>query len=88
LFLVVQVGGLTWPKSEVQVNDTTWTSQVHEGGAPPNGRFTLALYLVSDKGYNEITAWLEHGKLTGDYPGLGRVKGGVRLHSVGLRLES
>jgi hypothetical protein len=88
LLLVVQVGGLMWPKGEVQVRNTSWTSEVYEGGSPPNGDFTLALYLVSDKGYDEIATWLEHGKLTGDYPGLEQIKDGVRLHSVRLRLES
>ena len=87
LLLVVQVGGLMWPKGEVQVRNTSWTSEVYEGGSPPNGNFTLSLYLVSDRGYGEIAAWLERGKLTGDYPGLGQIRDGVRLHSVRLRLE-
>jgi hypothetical protein len=88
LLLVVQVGGLMWPKGEVQVNNTRWTSEVYEGGSPPDRNFTLSLYLVSSKGYDEIAAWLERGKLRGNYPGLGQIKGGVRLHSVKLRLES
>jgi hypothetical protein len=87
LLLVVQVGGLTWPKGEVQVRDTAWTSEVYEGGSPPNENFTLSLYLVSDRGYVEIAAWLERGKLTGDYPGLARLRDGARLHSVRLHLE-
>jgi len=88
LLLAVQVGGLTWPKGEVQVDRTSWASEVYKGGTPPNGNFTLALYLVGAKGYDEIAAWLERGKLTGDYPGLGQIKHGVRLHSIKLRLES
>ena len=88
VLLVVEVGGLMWPKGEVQVRNTSWTSEVYEGGSPPNGNFTLSLYLVSDKGYDEIAAWLERGKLTGDYPGLERIKDGVRLHRVRLRLAS
>jgi hypothetical protein len=88
LLLVVQVGGLMWSKGEVQVRNTSWTSEVYEGGSPPNGDFTLSLYMVSDKGYDEIATWLERGKLTGDYPGLGQIQDGVRLHSVRLRLES
>jgi hypothetical protein len=88
LLLVVQIGGLMWPKGEVQVNHTSWTSEVYEGGTPPNGDFTLALYLVRDKGYDEIAAWLERGNLTGDYPGLGHIKDGIKLHSIKLRLES
>ena len=88
VLLVVEVGGLMWPKGEVQVRNTSWTSEVYEGGSPPNGNFTLSLHLVSDKGYDEIAAWLERGKLTGNYPGLERIKDGVRLHSIRLRLES
>jgi hypothetical protein len=88
LLLVVQVGGLMWPKGKVQVNHTSWISEVYEGGTPPNGDFTLALYLVRDKGYDEIAAWLERGRLTGDYPGLGHIKDGIKLHSIKLRLES
>jgi hypothetical protein len=88
LLLVVQVGGLMWPKGEAQVRNTSWTAKVYEGGSPPNGVFTLSLYLVSDKGYDEIATCLERGKLTGDYPGLEQIKDGVRLHSVKLRLES
>ena len=87
LLLVVQVGGLMWPKGQAQVRNTSWTSKVYEGGSPPKGNFTLALYLVGDKGYDEIAAWLERGKLTGDYPGLAHLRDSVRLHSVRLRLE-
>ena len=87
LLLVVEVGELMWPKGQVQVNETSWTSEVYEGGTPPNGRFKLSLYSVSDKGYDEIAVWLERGKLTGHYPGLGQIKDGVRLHSIKLRLE-
>jgi hypothetical protein len=77
-----------WPKGVAQVNDTSWTSEVHEGGEPPAGHFILSLYLVSGKGYEEIAAWMERGKLTGDYPGLGRIRHGTRLHSINLRLKS
>jgi hypothetical protein len=88
LLLVVQVGGLLWPKGQVQVNNRSWTAQVHEGGHPPNGRFALSLWLVGSRGYEEIAAWLERGKRTGDYPGLERIKDGAKLHSITLRLES
>ena len=88
LLLVVEVGGLMWPKGKVRVNNTSWASEVYEGGTPPDGNFALSLYLVSSKGYDEIAAWLERGKLTGDYPGLGQIKDGIKLHSIKLRLES
>jgi hypothetical protein len=88
LLLVVEVGGLLWPKGEVQVQDRSWMSEVYEGGAPPQGRFILSLYLVDDKGYDAIAVWLERGQATGDYPGLGRIRDGVKLDSVRLRLDS
>jgi hypothetical protein len=88
LLLVVQVDGLMWPKGKVQVKNTSWISEVHEEGRPPGGNFTLSLYLVSSEGYDEIAAWSDHGGLTGDYPGLRRIKDGTKLHSVKLGLES
>ena len=88
LLLVVQVGGLKWPKGQVEVTDASWISQVHEGGHPSDGRFALSLWMVSSRGYDEIVAWLEQGRRTGDYPGLWQIKDGVKLHSVKLRLEA
>jgi hypothetical protein len=87
LLLVVEVGGLKWPKGEVQVNNSSWTSDVYEGGTPPDGKFTLSLFGVSTEGYGEISAWLERGRATGDYPGLSHIKDGIRLDSITLRLE-
>jgi hypothetical protein len=88
LLLVVEIGGLMWPKGKVQVTGSSWVSEVYEGGSPPNGKFILSLYLVSDRGYGEITTWLERGRRPGDYPGLGRIGDATRLHSVKLRLEA
>lgn len=88
LLLAVEIGGLLWPKGQVRVTGGSWVSEVHEGGSPPNGKFALSLYLVGDRGYGEIATWLEHGRRTGDYPGLGRIGDATRLHSVKLRLEA
>lgn len=88
LFLAVEIGGLMWPKGKAQVTNTTWTCEVHEGGSPPDGRFTLSLFLVGGSGYEEINAWLERGKMTGDYPGLQALEDFRRLHSIRLRLAS
>lgn len=88
LLLVVQVGGLMWPKGDVPVAEGTWSTEVYEEGSPPNGRFHLTLYRVGARGYDEVVAWLEQGQLTKRYPGLRRIEGGVRLHSVKLRIES
>jgi hypothetical protein len=87
LFLVVQVGGLLWPKADVRTAGASWTAEVHEGGAPPNGQFRLSLYSVGEKGYAEITNWLERGASTGHYPGLRRINDSVRLHSIDLKLQ-
>jgi hypothetical protein len=88
LFLVVEVDGLMWPKCEVEVKNLTWTCEVCEGGNPPGGRFGLSLFMVGDRGYADINAWLERGKMTGDYPGIMNLKDSIRLHSVWLRLSS
>jgi hypothetical protein len=88
LVLAVEIGGLLWPKGKVQVNGRYWASEVYEGGSPSNGKFTLSLYLVSDRSYGEITTWLERGRRTADYPGLGPIQDAARLHSVTLRLEA
>jgi hypothetical protein len=88
LLLAVEIGGLMWPKGRVPVDGRSWVSEVYEGGWPPNGRFTLSLFMISDQGYDKVATWLEHGKRTGDYPGLGRIPDAARLHSVKLRLEA
>jgi hypothetical protein len=87
LLLVVEVGGLMWPKGEVQVNNASWASEVYEGGTPPDGNFALSLYLVSKEGYVEVSAWLERGRATGDFPGLSHIKDRIKLDSINLRLE-
>jgi hypothetical protein len=66
LILAVGVGGLIWPKGEVQIDNTSWAFEVYEGGTPPGGRFKLSLFLVGSKGYDAVTAWLDHGRLTGE----------------------
>ena len=87
LLLVVEIGGLKWPKGSVQVNDNTWTCDVFEGGTPPNGGFVLSLYAVGGEEFGAINAWLERGKATGDFPGLSHIKDGIRLDRVKLRLK-
>jgi hypothetical protein len=87
LILVVEVAGLMWPKGQVQPVDGTWSAEVYEGGSPSNGKFTLSLFRVSERGCEEVVTWLERGRRTGDYPGLGRIRDGVKLHSIGLRLK-
>lgn len=87
LLLVVETGGLMWPKGEVQVSDTIWRSTVDEKGTPPDGKFTLSLYWISDQVSGEIAAWLARGRLTDHYPGLTQIKDGIKLHSISLRLE-
>ena len=75
-----------WPKAEVRPAGTSWTAEIREGGALPNGEFTLSLYSVGGKGYDELTGWLDQGDSTGHYPGLRRIKDSVRLHSIELKL--
>jgi hypothetical protein len=87
LFLVVQIGGLMWPKVEVHMDGSSWVAEVREGGAPPNGEFALSLYSVGPKGYDEITGWFNRGNSTGHYPGLWRIADSARLDSINLKLR-
>ncbi len=86
LFLVVEIDGLMWPKSEAQIKNASWKCEVHEGGEPPGGRFTLSLFLVGATGYEAINGWLDRGKMTQDYPGLENLIESIKLHSIQLRL--
>jgi hypothetical protein len=86
LFLVVEIDGQMWPKGEARVTNSSWACEVHEGGNPPGGRFSLSLFVVGDRGYVDINAWLEHGKMTGSYPGLINLEDSRRLSSLRLRL--
>jgi len=88
LFVVVEIGGLMWPKDEANVMDKIWSCEVYEDGSPPDGQFTLSLFSVGGKGYEDTKAWLERGKSTGDYPGLGTIEGSKRLNSIKLRIAS
>jgi hypothetical protein len=70
LWLIVEIGGLKWPKEpEVFVSGNAWTGEAIEGGRLPDGRFVLSLYVVGKAGHEKIKAWIEQGRLSGSYPG-------------------
>jgi len=88
VWLAVRIGDLMWPKEpEVSAGAGPWRRQVVEGGSPPDGRFSLVLLMVDTVGQSEIQAWFQHGKQTGDYPGLAHVTGSVELAARDLVLR-
>jgi hypothetical protein len=88
LWLVVEIGGLKWPKEPgVFVSGNAWTGEAYEGGTPPDGRFTLSLYVVGKTGHDQITTWIEQAHLSGNYPGLTVIDDSRRLDSANLHLR-
>jgi hypothetical protein len=61
---------------------------VYEGGSPPDGNFSLSLYMVDSKGNQKIMNWLRSGEKSGYYPGFLEIEGGQLLHKINdLRLR-
>lgn len=88
LWLVVEIGELKWPKEPgVFVSGNSWTGEAYEGGQPPGGRFSLCLYVVSEKGHKQIKNWIWDGYRTGSYPGISVIKDARRLDCIQLRLR-
>lgn len=88
LWLTVEIGELKWPKEPgVFVSGDAWTGEAYEGGQPPDGRFSLCLYVVGKKGHKEIKTWIRDGHRTGSYPGISVIKDARRLDCVQLRLR-
>jgi hypothetical protein len=75
-----------WPKGIAQIQNKTWACEAHEGGILPGGRFILSLFVVRERGFENINAWLEHGKMTDDCPGLVHLKDAKSLSRVRLCL--
>jgi hypothetical protein len=90
LWLAVGIGRLMWPKEaeegEVVVDEENrWQASVSEGDRP--GRFSLALMVADSEGDETVRQWLETGRRTDHYPGLGDVRGARCIARVdGLRL--
>lgn len=88
LWLVVEIGELKWPKEPgVFVSGNAWTGEAVEGGKPPEGRFILSLYVVGKAGHEKIKAWIEKGRLSGNYPGFTVIDDSRQLDSANLRLR-
>jgi len=91
LWLAVKHGNLIWPKDpEVPVHRPNPESKVtvYEEGTPPGGKFTLALYLVQDKGHEQIRDWLSLGNATGTFPGLRTISESRLLDDEDLPITS
>lgn len=88
LWLAVEIGSLKWPKEPgVFVSGNSWTGEAYEGGQPPDGRFSLCLYVTGKTGHQQIKRWLQNGKRTNDYPGISVIKDARRLDCVELQLR-
>lgn len=88
LWLVVEIGNLKWPKEPgINISGNRWFGDALEGGTPPDGRFTLALYVTGKVGHEQIKKWITHGHRSGIYPGLLNIKDAKRLDSVNLYLR-
>lgn len=88
VWLAIEIGNLMWIKEpEVPSSDRRWSRNIVEGGSPPGGRFNLCLLRVTSEGHHFILNWLDHGKKTGDYPGIAGIPGSSKLDIVSnLRL--
>ena len=83
VWAAVQVGNLLFPKEpEIPARDRRFAQALVQTAGLPEGRFTLVLLLVDSKGHAEIEAWLDHGRRSGDFPGLARISGASRLDVV------
>lgn len=88
LWLVIEIGDLKWPKEPgVSVSGNAWTGEAYEGGTPPNGQFTLSLYVMGKAGFDQIKKWIDQGHRSGNYPGLSVIDNSRRLDSVNLRFR-
>lgn len=87
LWLVVEHSNLSWPKGPIKISKGSWAGRVYEGGSPPKGSFSLALYMVNSDGSQKITEWLESGRKSGYYPGFMEIKGGTLLDRIDLKLK-
>ena len=83
VWLATQVNNLLFPKPPaLSAQDREFLRDVAEGGSPPRGRFSLVLLMVNNAGNQQIEDWVERGDATGDFPGLEKISGSVRLDIV------
>lgn len=58
-YLAVRDGDHYWPKAgRLQVSRGPWEAQIVERGDPPDGHFSVVLFIVDDRGRPVIDAWL------------------------------
>ena len=83
-YLVNEVGGLYWPKYEINPgpNDGKIIGQIIEAGNPPGGRFHLVLIEVNENGHQKLREWFK-GK---NHFGIQRI--GNILHRIELRIKN
>lgn len=82
VWLVVESGGLLFPKEPEIASRPHWIMQSFESDVPQGGRFSLVLLSAGGVGERQIRAWLIHGERTGSYPGLDRIKDSETLDTA------
>ena len=88
LWLAVEANGFIWPKEgEVYVDtEDRWSATIFEDGTAKE--FSVALLVANAEANNVIRAWLEKGRLKGEYALIKRISGTELLaRADGLRLN-
>ncbi len=89
LWLVIEVGDFLWPKEGevIPKTDGTWERIIFEDGNPPNGEFSISLYVTNNEAHKNIISWLDTGRMTGNYYGLRGIPGTRRIDRINLKLN-
>ncbi|HRJ33489.1 MAG TPA: toll/interleukin-1 receptor domain-containing protein [Fimbriimonadaceae bacterium] len=82
LWIFHEVGGLAWPKTEVDVSGGYGSGTTVEGGTPPHGAMVLSAVLLNPQAAETVNAWMESGRASNHWPGLNSIKGAIRVGSV------
>jgi hypothetical protein len=92
LWLAVATDGKIWPKERPipVVEDGPWEIEVKDICLKgPTEKFSLALYAADEQADRRIKKWIDHGRRTGNYPGIQGLEGLVWITEVsGLCHES
>lgn len=83
VWIVVKIGNLLFPKEpELQASDQHWVEEFHEGGDPPNGKFSIILMMVGPRGNEEIKTWLNSVREGKNPPALENISDSSKLDTV------
>lgn len=85
LWLAVATGGKIWPKERPipVVEDGPWEIEVKDICLKgPTEKFSLVLYATDKQADKRIKKWIDHGRRTGDYPGMKGQEGLIWITEV------